>query len=138
MRRLRRCALILSAQATSAMAALSILPVSQVAVIAVNTIKFDLWWIVVGFCNRHLDRGQHKLWRLRMRSCQGCDLYNMKLKTCGTPGETYGDGQALALGCWCFMPLKAKLAHARCWAREENLGFGWPEGLNGHNETRRH
>lgn len=66
-----------------------------------------------------------RLWRLRMRACHRCPIYDVQMKRCRPQtGHPFG--------CGCFMPFKAVQKSAKCWARE-NLdpaaGIGWPEDL---------
>lgn len=68
------------------------------------------------------------LYRRRQERCEVCPIYNRKMQTCGTAGEVLADKQH-AFGCWCYMPVKARLA-TDCWLWERNLTMGWPDELN--------
>lgn len=59
----------------------------------------------------------------RLRICADCVVWFSPLKTCGSPLR----GEAKELGCWCFMPEKARYADSQCWGDEEIKGFemGW-------------
>jgi hypothetical protein len=63
----------------------------------------------------------------RMDCCRRCPNFSHYSETCGVPPSDYG--------CWCYMPLKAKLPEARCWLSEVNPdhppSLGWPNHLNG-------
>lgn len=65
----------------------------------------------------------------RIACCYACPIYYKPLRTCGTPLRD------AHLGCWCFMPAKAKLRDAECWLREEDYEteYGWPETPAGSN-----
>jgi hypothetical protein len=54
------------------------------------------------------------LWR-RSR-CLACPIYDLRLKTCGTPGvvDAYGN----TVGCWCYIPNVAKFSEKKCWMIE--------------------
>jgi hypothetical protein len=43
--------------------------------------------------------------------------------TCGMPGELTGNGDQL--GCWCICSIGAQVARKECWARVNELPFGW-------------
>jgi len=56
----------------------------------------------------------------RLRACHACPIYDRQRRTCGTPGDgekTYANdaGRIRPMGCWCWMPLKARLTDATCW-----------------------
>lgn len=42
------------------------------------------------------------------------------------------DEVASSWGCYCFMPVKAMLVDATCWAWENDISVGWEEELNYH------
>lgn len=66
-----------------------------------------------------------------MSHCRKCPLFNKRLKTCGTAGQTFlHKGQTLRLGCWCYLPLKNRL-RCNCWLYDHTDGLqGWPDHLN--------
>lgn len=67
----------------------------------------------------------------RLDACAMCQIYDRELRTCGTPNSVYDDGTGLKpYGCWCYMPLKARL-NVNCWLSEVTDGAdGWPSELN--------
>jgi len=83
-------------------------------------------------------RSDPKLWRLRVRACARCPIYNRAMRTCGTAGDLWirpGTLLAEQEGCLCWIPAKASVLAADCWTFEvmggSMLGIGWPQGLNG-------
>lgn len=70
--------------------------------------------------------------RRRMEVCENCDFYVARYKTCGSPnsGQTWHNpmsGKNELVGCFCFMPYKAKIPNAKCWASEQSddmIGWG--------------
>lgn len=60
----------------------------------------------------------------RNKACSDCPIHYRPLMTCGSPmaGDT-------SLGCWCFMPFKSRMKHARCWLRirGSTSQWGWKE-----------
>ena len=58
-----------------------------------------------------------KEWRLRMRICAKCPIYDKQLKRCRPfTGSTWG--------CGCYAPYKA-LTPGACWAHHRNPQAGW-------------
>lgn len=116
MRRLKHQLQFLRSAATAARHLASFYGIYQALRISVNVVS-------------ELLKSRHAawFWSRRMRTCYRCRMFNRRLRTCGTPGEVYSDpsGGVETLGCWCLMPLKARLPDATCWARERGLGFGW-------------
>lgn len=43
---------------------------------------------------------------------------------CGTPGR-FVPGTDVQMGCWCVLPLAARLPTKTCWARDQDLNEGW-------------
>lgn len=63
----------------------------------------------------------------RLKACLDCPIYCHELKTCGD-ARTIDDKP---LGCFCYIPVKARIESSVCWLREpEQLGpeaeQGWP------------
>jgi hypothetical protein len=56
-----------------------------------------------------------------------CPLRNPVYWTCGTPGETVPTNPPEQLGCWCRLPLAAKLPQKRCYLDINNQPGGWGE-----------
>lgn len=82
---------------------------------------FALWFGIL----RH--RGPtipQNLYELRYHICERCPLFYAPLRTCGSPLKR----DLRRLGCWCYLPEKAKLLSAKCWIDDE-LGelddLGW-------------
>lgn len=72
------------------------------------------------------------IWMARRAHCKECSLYNAKLGTCGSPGESYYDHETKrleSLGCWCILTFAARLPKKDCWARMNKMDFGWPKNL---------
>lgn len=69
-------------------------------------------------------RVPHGTYDNRLACCRACPLWYAPLETCGSPFKS----GATDLGCWCFMPQKAKYYDAVCWMDAE-LGdaaeYGW-------------
>lgn len=85
-------------------------------------LAWDAFWLA------SVDSGVYKA---RLKACEGCVVFYRPLRTCGTPLQNHD------MGCWCQMEQKAKLAHARCWLRQEYgpkpkygaLAHGWDDDL---------
>lgn len=78
-------------------------------------------------------RVSEALYRHREEHCHNCPLYNPRLQTCGNPGETYRSvitHRNEPYGCWCYMPLKAKLKVSCWWWLHTQGSEGWPDELN--------
>lgn len=63
----------------------------------------------------------------RLKACHDCPIYCPELQTCGD-ARTIDDKP---LGCFCYLPVKARIKSSVCWLREpEQLGpetdQGWP------------
>lgn len=51
--------------------------------------------------------------------------------TCGTALKSIRHNEkATVWGCYCFMPIKAMMEHANCWAWEHGISVGWKDELN--------
>lgn len=65
-------------------------------------------------------------YHLRLATCERCPIFYKPLRTCGTPLKK----SLRDLGCWCFLPVKARLRAATCWLNDE-IGsgneYGWRE-----------
>lgn len=60
----------------------------------------------------------------RLRICERCPIYFRPMGTCGSPLSWSRRGT----GCWCYMPIKAKLPDAECWLDAEDVkgfDYGW-------------
>ena len=89
------------------------------AVIKPNlTSLLPVWKILI----RSQRPAPDNLVKARLRYCAQCPFFNKTHQTCGTAGEDDG--------CWCFMPVKAMIPEATCWARD-NYMEGWPDEING-------
>jgi len=67
--------------------------------------------------------------RDRLTRCRKCSIYNSRLETCGTPFVESVDDEPM--GCFCYMPVKARLPEATCWLADNTNGeMGWPDYLN--------
>lgn len=67
---------------------------------------------------------------VRMSACARCPIFFRPLRTCGTPIFK----KDADLGCFCYMPLKARLSNATCWSRDKGVkDYGWPDELIEHN-----
>ncbi len=67
---------------------------------------------------RKVDR---KRWRERMRTCQRCVIYDRVNRRCSARIGLRD------MGCDCSMPIKALFDKSTCWARDNQLPFGWNE-----------
>lgn len=79
---------------------------------------------------RNLPEVSRLEWFTRMHKCLRCPVFDRKRFTCGTPGDENKcfldqDGQLQPMGCYCFMPVKAKLAGATCWLADFQQREGW-------------
>jgi hypothetical protein len=66
----------------------------------------SLWTVVIR--GTHVPHGTLEA---RLACCKGCPLWYSPLQTCGSPFKKGAED----LGCWCFMPQKAKYDDAVCW-----------------------
>jgi hypothetical protein len=68
--------------------------------------------------------GFHKVWA-RNAACRECVIYHKGLRTCGSP---LSDDPSM--GCWCYLPVKNRIAWASCWLRDRTDGKrGWGADL---------
>jgi hypothetical protein len=60
----------------------------------------------------------------RIHACRECPIFYRPLMTCGSPFHTDPE-----LGCFCYMPFKARMKNARCWLRirRSAVPWGWKE-----------
>ncbi len=81
---------------------------------------FVLW---LGIMRSKGERVDIAVYNRRMRICEACPIYYAPLQTCGSPFR----GEESELGCWCFMPEKAKYEVSRCWGTDEydDFEYGW-------------
>ncbi len=76
------------------------------------------WWSIFGMPYTQMVDSTTRT--ARYRECFQCPIFSQKRRTCGE----YKDPE---LGCMCYMPLKTKYKDATCWARDNQLEFGWNE-----------
>lgn len=84
------------------------------------------------------------VWRARLKmGCLVCEIYHRPTMTCGHPdGSTWFNPDTKRIepmGCFCMMPLAAKVAEKTCWLVDKcgaNDTFGWPDEINGRNYER--
>lgn len=67
---------------------------------------------------------------LRLQTCGKCPLFHVELSTCGSPLKKATRG----VGCYCFMPEKAKYESSRCWIDSDtepgqHRAFGWDAAI---------
>src|SRR5688572_6694100 len=85
-----------------------IYPKERFVLLLLRYLKFLLWRKLTG--RRFQARNRRtlaKLWRLRLRACLRCPIYNRNLRTCGTPGTTTTNPETREVeseGCYCEMP----------------------------------
>lgn len=82
-----------------------------------------IWLMLIALARRErvtLEREEQ-----RLAFCRDCPVFYPRLKTCGSPLR-WRDRD---VGCWCYMPMKAKLPRATCWLREQGVDRGWPDDL---------
>lgn len=65
----------------------------------------------------------------RMRACEGCQLYEPGLRTCGDGVSVLEapDGTPVPAGCQCWLPLKTTLPDAECFLADIGLESRWPD-----------
>ncbi len=65
----------------------------------------------------------------RMRACEGCQLYEPGLRTCGDGVSVLEapDGSPVPAGCQCWLPLKTTLPDAECFLADIGLESRWPD-----------
>jgi hypothetical protein len=82
----------------------------------------DLFWLL--WDSRTAPKVDAVELEARNKACGECPIYYRPLMTCGSP---FADDPAL--GCWCVLPIKARMKHARCWLRirGSNTQWGWRE-----------
>jgi hypothetical protein len=76
------------------------------------------------FSNKTADASK-LIWFSRVKKCLKCPVFDSRRLTCGSPFSTHPE-----LGCYCFMPIKAKMNSATCWLDENSDGsteYGWKE-----------
>lgn len=70
--------------------------------------------------------------------CAGCPVYCHELATCG---DARLKDDAEAMGCFCYMPVKARIKDSVCWLHEPEqeearaIYGGWPGGQIGINKV---
>jgi len=82
---------------------------------------FALFFFSLSAADSHVNA---KKYRHRMEVCRRCPLFYKPLEACGTPLKK----QLRGLGCYCYMPEKAKLEDAVCWIDSDapDAGqYGW-------------
>ena len=70
----------------------------------------------------------------RLAACGKCPLFCKELRTCGDARRPEywndpEDGQRKAMGCHCYLPMKARLSEATCWLDDHSFsdrGPNWP------------
>lgn len=68
----------------------------------------------------------------RLETCRACPIFQPRFSRCGYQHAfDFETGDAIRLGCGCFMKIKSKIANSKCWSREEGLQNGWPDQING-------
>lgn len=66
-------------------------------------------------------KASDELFNERMETCRNCALHFAPLDTCGSPLSDHPE-----LGCFCYLPAKARQAGAKCWIRENTtIDGGW-------------
>lgn len=75
-----------------------------------------------------------------MAACRRCPIFDRRRKTCGNPRAKDPDlrwtnpetGKDEAMGCWCMMILKSRIANVTCWLHDQGVtDAGWPMELDG-------
>jgi hypothetical protein len=62
----------------------------------------------------------------RLNACESCEIYCPELRTCGD--VRLDDDKPL--GCFCYMPVKARIKDSECWLKGEGIepgAMGWPK-----------
>jgi len=80
------------------------------------------WW-------RSLGQPQDpRITEQRLLACRSCPLYCTERQTCGDALNPKWLRKGVPLGCFCYLPTKAKLPAAMCWLDEQNVDeMRWPE-----------
>ena len=83
---------------------------------------FLTWW-------RSLGKTQDpRITEQRLAACRKCPIYCADRQTCGDALTPEWLGEGVPMGCFCYLPAKAKLPAAVCWLDEQNVeGIRWPE-----------
>lgn len=62
-----------------------------------------------------------EIYEERMMICRDCPVYFKPTDSCGSPLANNTD-----VGCWCYLPAKARQSEAKCWIRQNtDLDGGW-------------
>lgn len=67
----------------------------------------------------------------RLNRCLVCPVYCHELRTCG---DARLNDREDPMGCFCYMPVKARIRDAVCWLQEPGqfgpkCDAGWPKGV---------
>lgn len=87
----------------------------------------SLWW-----SSRNSKLSQRVV-DARLEACEMCPLYCWELKTCGDARhpQLWHDQTTQStqpMGCFCWLPAKAKLSEATCWLDDQSVEpMRWPE-----------
>ena len=97
----------------------------------------EVWHKFQGMCSMWWGSRNSKLSHLvvaaRLEACRQCPIYCADLGTCGDArkpqlwhDQTAGTTQPM--GCFCYLPTKARLSEATCWLDDQSVGnMRWPE-----------
>ncbi len=93
-----------------------------------RVILFHAWGFLTSlFAWVFHEEASAKAVQLRLNACEQCEIYCPELQTCGD--ARVDDDKPL--GCFCFMPVKARIPASRCWLNEseglEPGTMGWPK-----------
>ena len=96
----------------------------------------EVWHRFWGMCSTWWASRNSKLSQgvvaARLDACRQCPLYCEDLSTCGDARnpQLWHDqttGSTRPMGCFCFLPVKAKLSEATCWLDDQSVGdMRWP------------
>ena len=74
---------------------------------------------------KHARRVTQRAYYRRLKHCYRCPVFVRGALTCG-PVSVNGQD----LGCFCYMPVKARDPQARCWLHEQGvMDRGWPKDV---------
>lgn len=70
---------------------------------------------------------REEFYSVRRPICEVCPLFNHEDQTCGTIGSfARSNDHLIKIGCWCYLPVAARIPSKKCWKSEHGLIGGWP------------
>lgn len=104
---------------------------------ALAVLAYRAHWLVtvrrcIHFVSLIFSRRDVVLGGQRLAQCQACDMFDPKRQTCGYIGEMMwcdDTKRVEPVGCWCYMPIAARVVNKDCWLRECGGEKGWSDAL---------